>query len=472
MSPKNFKLIKEMKYFSAVKIILILAGSIFISECLIMLVLPLFPEMGVWETMIVDSTSLVILVSPILYFSVFSPLKKSLDVENYSKELAEKVTESKSKFLIRMNHEMRTPLGGILSNLELFELEKEDLEKEKIIGDIRTSAQRLNRIIANVLDYSNINKGSIKVSLQTFNLESLITNCIWVVRKDAIDKGNKVSFNMDTRHSSLYKSDEKILGQIIFNFLSNANKYTDGGEVSLNVEFLEESNDEALIEFTVTDNGCGISKEGLDRIFKPFERIITLKGKVLEGAGLGLTITAELIEKLGGKVKVSSEEGKGSSFSFKIKLLKAEVEAEAKAETKAEVETEKRLSDEVPLKILLVDDEIINQKIGTRFLKSLGYQVSIANDGLEALKLVSEQSFDLILMDILMPNMNGVEATKSIFKIKDHERPIIIPLTGNATEDQKKECIEVGMVDFISKPYKKSDLTRVIKKYFDVKKVA
>jgi PAS domain S-box-containing protein len=373
--------------------------------------------------------------------------------------IARKSVEFKQKFLANMSHEIRTPLTGVLGMVELLSLTKLDRNQLDFVNTLKLSTEHLIEIINQILDYSKIEAGKIKLRKNIFTVKSVFENAHrffnGICQKDIV-----LEANIDPQLPETIKADEQRIKQIVNNLLSNAVKFTLDGKISLRAtleKWVDDHNFMLAIE--VSDTGIGIPKEFIPRLFSPFEQSEHSKRNLyFEGTGLGLPICKDLAELMGGRIGAFSEEGKGSTFYFtfvaeKIDPIEEQVDLEIKKET----------PENNKIRILFAEDKIINQKVVGLMLESMGHQVVMAQNGLEAIEKYKPGSFDLILMDIQMPEMDGVTATQ-ILKNKYEDLPPVIALTANAFEGDREKYLEMGMDEYLAKPVKGEELKIIIDK--------
>jgi signal transduction histidine kinase/CheY-like chemotaxis protein len=386
--------------------------------------------------------------------------KQQLIQQNLELELAKQnaidANNYKSQFLTNMSHELRTPLNGILGIAQIFQdLPKLSNQEKEDIKIIYESGAYLLTLIDDILDISQIESGKMELKPQNFNFPTFLEGIVRICRYSAIPKNINFIYKFDPRIAVIINADEKFFKQILLNLLGNAIKFTDIGEVNFIVDFISqtpqnESFDLTKFKFQVTDTGVGINPEKLAKIFLPFEQVGESKFKS-QGTGLGLAISQKIAEMMGSEIKVNSQLSQGSNFSFELDLLTQKIQDVQKLENQLDA----NLSQKFPLKIMIAEDNIVNQKIANKLFEKLGYQVDIVNNGVEALNTLREKMYDVIFMDIQMPELDGIEATRAIYQEwGETNRPYIIALTANAMPSDRDHCLSVGMDDYISKPVK------------------
>ncbi|MCB1159093.1 MAG: response regulator, partial [Leptospiraceae bacterium] len=378
-------------------------------------------------------------------------------------EKAEKANRAKSTFLAHMSHELRTPLNAIIGFSDI--LKKDDLspEQKQKLTIILQSSEHLLSMINDILDMSKIDAGKIELNIEVLNLIDLINEIKDMIEFRARTKNLHFSFEYEEDKNLYIYSDPKKLSQIFLNLLSNAVKFTDEGGISLriNSEMLNDS--EVRVRFEVEDSGRGISEEELPLLFQPFQQAKSSEG-IAEGTGLGLSITKKFAELLKGNLEVESKLGVGSRFIFEFS---APIANEDKLPHKQENREIIGLKDKtVNYKILIVDDKYENRILLNSLLISIGLSTEMAVNGKEAVDKFKEFKPDLIFMDIRMPVMDGIEATKIIKSLP--VKSIIIALTASAFESDREEIIQHGCDDFLKKPYRNSDIYRLLQTYLGV----
>ncbi|CUX64954.1 MULTISPECIES: ATP-binding protein [Agrobacterium] len=384
-----------------------------------------------------------------------------LEFEDMTRELresfaaAEAGNRAKSQFMATMGHEVRTPLNAVLGTAELLELSDLPERVRGAVQTIRRSGQSLLEILNEILDFAKMESGKIDVQLAPVDVGALVSDTVGMLRDRAAEKGNTLVADLPNEHSkTVVMTDQTRLRQVVLNLLSNAIKFTSNGMVAVKLSE-EDSDDRTLLKFAVTDTGIGIDEEGQGRLFKPFSQVDASISRNYGGTGLGLIICKEIVESLGGRIGVRSAKGQGSTFWFEIPVDRADERATVLSEAPAD------FAGVIPnLRILLVEDNLVNQQVAAGFLRHLGQGVEVASDGAEAVEMISASRFDLVLMDMQMPRMDGIEATRAI-RGTGNDIPIVA-MTANASVDDRRLCAAAGMNGFQSKPVTKNQLARLI----------
>jgi two-component system, sensor histidine kinase len=385
-------------------------------------------------------------------------MEAALDEMTTLKDNAETANRSKSMFLANMSHEIRTPLNGILGLLGFLRKRVQTDEQLELMQEIEGLTQNLMAIINDLLDYSKIESDMLYLDEINFNLVNELSEVLAIYRKSAKEKHIQLVSKLDDRIPVYVKGDPVRLKQIIGNILGNAIKFTDRGSVRVSADLVSDDGSSSTIKFRITDTGRGIDEIEQSRIWSVFHLGDESYTRQHGGAGLGLTISRKLVSLMNGTIGVSSRLGEGSSFWFTVSL-KHGVEPNL-------------LNIRNYKKILLVEDNLINQKVAGNSLKNLGFEVDLAENGQVAVEKFRKNTYDLILMDIQMPVMDGITAAKAIRKIEKEEMPLakpihIIAITANSMKDDRMKCLEAGMDDYLSKPFNLDKFPMIISQSHD-----
>ncbi len=382
-----------------------------------------------------------------------------------AKEAAEMATVAKSSFLAMMSHEIRTPLNGIMGAADLASKACMNSEQAELINVIKKSGKTLLKLINDILDFSKLEAGHVSLDEENTELLSCVQDVYSLLLLKAKEKNNELSFSIENKLPQFIVADGNRLKQVLINLVGNAVKFTDKGKISIVVTQEKISNDNICIKFTVTDNGIGIPAEKQVNLFKEFYQVESMKSRRFEGTGLGLSISKKLVHLMQGEFTISSEVGKGSCFAFTIIAKRGENLVKG-ATAPQQVIQKNELSH---LKILVAEDNDINIFLAQKLLHNLDIIPDIAKDGLMAVEKASENKYDIILMDIHMPNMDGHEATKTILSSlpKEQQPKAIIAMTADAFKENEEACLKAGMNDFISKPLDTDKFYAMLKKWSD-----
>ena len=375
-----------------------------------------------------------------------------------AKEAAEVASKAKNEFLSVISHELRTPLNGIIGSSELLLESPLAREEKESIEMIRQSSERLLSIIKSILDYSDLNEGLTKKSLAFFDLKDYMGKLMDMYAYAVHRKKLTYSYYLDPHLPTKIRSDINLLSKAFNQLVRNAIKFTQEGSIYLSFVMVKAEGRRGFFQFAVKDTGIGISKDQQKKLFESFSQVDSTNAREYEGLGLGLSMCLQISKILGGDISVESGEGEGSTFTF---TFQASLETPANilaSRSKEELEAGRLSTDNFPdfskFRILVVEDSLINQRLISKLLGKVQAKPKIVENGEEAVDFVFRNQVDLIFMDIQMPVMDGIEATKAIRKLEGITQPYIVALTANASESNKQNCLEAGMDDFLTKPIK------------------
>lgn len=397
---------------------------------------------------------------------------------------AMKLSTAKSRFLANMSHEIRTPMNGIIGFLALIENESYQNQDElkQFIHSAKLSAESLLDTINAVLDLSKIEAGKIELENLNFNIKKVVTQAVSIVSPKAKEKSLNITYELPEEMNLNFVGDPTRIRQIFLNLLSNAVKFTKEGEIKIVVKINEVDIGKVKISTSIFDSGIGIPADKIKELFKPFSQITGIEGNSLGGTGLGLVICKEFTNLMEGDISVNSVEGEGSRFDFHIvvqeqvvdKFLKqSEAEKNALAEFEEPLFTDAdiklHISKRKGFKILLAEDNLINQKVAIRTLNSAGYDVDAVMNGEQAVRAHTQNDYNIILMDVQMPDVDGFAATKMIRALPEPKNKIpIIAITAHALIGDREKCIEAGMDEYVAKPMVAREIIRLIDHFLKV----
>jgi PAS domain S-box-containing protein len=392
-------------------------------------------------------------------------LKKASEELLQAKEIAEKSLKVKESFLANMSHEIRTPMNGVIGMIDLLNETPLMDEQRKYVQTIKKSSETLLNILNDILDLSKIEAGKMQLRLSPISIEQTIEKLHALFYQQATAKDIELLYSIDSNVPKVLLADETRLLQILSNLTSNAIKFTEQGSIRIQISLQSKNNNRCKIRVNIIDTGIGIPADKIHILFGNFNQVDNSASKSHSGTGLGLAISKELSKLMHGEVGVQTEFGEGSTFWFTFEADESNAIVETKSDifdTSAKENTIKNYP-----KVLLVDDNAINLFVASEILRKAGCETDTASNGLEAIRKVTENTYKIILMDIQMPQMDGIEATSEIRKLNLPVTPPIIAMTAYSMKEDKERFMLNGMDDYISKPIRADNLISKVKKWIE-----
>jgi signal transduction histidine kinase/CheY-like chemotaxis protein len=377
-----------------------------------------------------------------------------------ARDLALSANRVKSDILVNMSHELRTPMNSILGNADILLDAELTPQQRECADDIRTSGRSLLVLIDGVLEYSDLDMGATRLDERPLDIRAIVKSATTPLLEIAKTKNLSVNIHVDANVPERLITDGPRLRRVIANLVGNGIKFTDSGSVDVSLESFAWTDESFKLRCVVRDTGIGIPQDRIAQIFETFEQVDGSLKRRMSGVGLGLALSKRLVERMGGKLVVSSEPGKGSCFTFDVQVKPAQEKSVVEPNVTAsaprdrpQIEPSASPTTVPPCTILLAEDNVVNQKVALAMLKKLGYIADLANNGVQAVQATEKKHYDIILMDVQMPEMDGLEATRTILSRPNTAgQPVIIGFTAHILAADKEQCYAAGMTDIVAKP--------------------
>ena len=376
-----------------------------------------------------------------------------------AKDEALAASQSKAEFLANMSHEIRTPLNAIIGLAHIALANQPELKQRTYLEKMRDSGEHLLQIINDILSFSRMEAGKLTLDHSELSINQLVDKAVDLIWDKAAAKGLQVNVDVDPKIPQALLGDALRLGQILINFCANAVKFTDQGSISIRVTEVRDWQDRVELLFEVEDTGIGIDTEKVNNLFQPFQQVDSSSTRRFEGTGLGLSICKNLADLMQARIDVKSTKGKGSCFRLRVQLEKVDRTVEYRPSHISAITSK---MEPIDCHVLVVEDNLLNQEIILSLLESMGVQAACVGSGAEAIAIIQQQTFDLVLMDIQLPEMDGVETTAQIRELPEGKHLPIIAVTANALPGDKEAYLAAGLDDYLSKPIEPAHLHSVL----------
>ncbi len=374
---------------------------------------------------------------------------------------AEEASRAKSEYLAHLSHEIRTPLNGVIGTISLLQQTPLNAEQVEYTNTIRASGEALLSIVNEVLDFSKIEAQQVELEERAFEVRGVVRDAINIVSAQARQRGLDLRVEVDPAAPRYCRGDPFRVQQILVNLLSNAVKFTRQGHVRVTVAAAPAQGPGAplALRFRVEDTGIGIPPDRLDRLFRPFSQADRSTARRFGGTGLGLAISRRLCELMGGSIEVETAPGRGTAFTFVVRVGHAEAGESSAPRAPSSLPAAAARAE---LRVLVAEDNPVNQRVAEMMLRKNGFAVDVVSNGVEALEALERRRYDVVLMDVQMPELDGLEATRRIVERWGDARPRVIAMTANALRGDRELCLAAGMDDYVDKPARATDLVSAI----------